>query len=108
MKVKIKRGAVVVIDGGTEDSPILNIIMAARDTAPTFSDDTLWITSGIDGHHGLNSLHYRNQALDLRIRNIVGDRTHEAQAWAARMRLKLGDDYDVVVETHHIHVEYDP
>lgn len=70
------------------------------------------ITSGNDGtKHMPTSKHYKNLAVDLRIRtpdsqwfdgptldNIIGD-----------MRQFLGSDYQVVLHPQsHIHLEYDP
>ena len=65
------------------------------------------ITSGNDGKHSPNSLHYKGLAADLRTK----DQTHEKiTAFAARLQMEIGDDYDVVIEEDppHIHVEYDP
>lgn len=63
------------------------------------------VTSGNDGQHMPGSLHYKGLAMDLRTR----DQTHaKITAFATRLQMEIGDDYDVVVEKDHIHVEYDP
>ena len=65
------------------------------------------VTSGNDGHHMPNSLHYKGLAMDLRTK----DQTHEKiTAFATRLQMEIGDDYDVIIEDNppHIHVEYDP
>lgn len=64
------------------------------------------ITSAVDGTHMANSKHYSGDALDWRIwesdiRGITNDIVDE-------MRYYLGSDYDVILESSHIHVEYDP
>jgi len=70
------------------------------------------ITSGNDGRHSQNSLHFSDQAIDLRTNNIID--TLSATI-AADLQARLGDDYDVIFESFpnnpsndHIHVEYDP
>ena len=65
--------------------------------------DALVITSARDGDHRPGSMHYQGDAIDLRSRNLP-------DAFSARDRLQtlLGDEYDVVLEADHIHVEYDP
>ena len=63
------------------------------------------ITTARDGEHSRTSLHYRGRALDLRTRDLT-----ESQKTLYRDSLAeaLGDDWDVVLETTHIHVEFDP
>lgn len=63
------------------------------------------ITSANDGKHKENSLHYKNLALDIRTRHLEKD---EIQIVLNYLRTKLGGDYDVILESDHIHVEYDP
>ena len=62
------------------------------------------ITSANDGSHKDGSLHYQGQALDLRTWNVGGRETQVH----AELKKALGDDYDVVLEKDHIHVEFDP
>jgi hypothetical protein len=63
------------------------------------------ITSCVDGSHSPGSKHYVGAAIDLRIWTL-----EEAKHKTAVRMLKerLTDDYDVVLEHDHIHVEYDP
>ena len=63
------------------------------------------ITSGVEGKHGPNSLHYKGQALDLGTREypeqlkvLIRDELKEA----------LGAQFDVVLEATHLHIEFDP
>ena len=63
------------------------------------------ITSASDGKHGPNSLHYKGQALDLRTRHINGQ---GLQLVVDKLKEALGSQFDVVLESDHIHVEFDP
>ena len=63
----------------------------------------LVITSCMDGRHKRASAHYTGRAVDLRI----WDLTNNKQAVDA-MQEALGIDYDVILESNHIHLEYDP
>ena len=84
------------------------IINAARATAPMLQDDAVWITSANDSEHMEGSLHFKNRAFDIRIYNITGPTETMAKGWVKNMKLILGRNYDIVLETDHIHVEYDP
>ena len=63
------------------------------------------ITSGSDGKHGPNSLHYDGKALDLRTNNLP---PQAVQSIVDRLKEALGAQFDVVLEGTHLHVEYDP
>lgn len=60
------------------------------------------VTSTYEGNHDAGSLHYANDAFD--IRNIGKGK----ESIIAGMKNELGEDYDVVNEGDHIHIEYDP
>jgi len=60
------------------------------------------ITSTYEGNHSPRSLHYANDAFDVRLPPDGVLRI------CASMRERLGKDFDVVVESDHIHIEYDP
>ncbi|MCO7225915.1 D-Ala-D-Ala carboxypeptidase family metallohydrolase [Pleionea sp. CnH1-48] len=68
-------------------------------------DKPLVITSANDGHHSKNSKHYRGDAIDIRTRHLTSE---EEQEIVTQLRHCLGRDYDVVQESNHIHIEYDP
>ena len=66
-----------------------------------YGDMELVITSTYEGNHSPGSLHYANLAIDIRkpIGNaLIRDKIAE----------HLGDDFDVISEKDHIHIEYDP
>lgn len=83
---------------------ILLAIAEAREVWREF-DAELVITSLLDGRHMKDSLHYKGLAVDLRTRHLL--KPDRATA-AARLRVALGPEYDVVLHTTHIHVEHDP
>ena len=64
--------------------------------------EELVITSTYEGTHGEGSLHYCNDAIDLKGPKVYLGPTKED------LKVTLGKDYDVVLERDHIHVEYDP
>lgn len=63
------------------------------------------ITSGREGSHAPRSLHYRGLAVDLRTRGFPLIKVREL---SLELRSALGPSYDVVMESDHLHVEYDP
>ena len=65
----------------------------------------LVITSGTEGTHSKNSLHYRGLALDLRTRYFTEDEKHRVYLDLQR---HLDYKYRVFKEPTHIHVEYRP
>ena len=69
------------------------------------------VTSAVDGKHRNNSRHYIGLAVDIRTRD--DDKCEQwsqeiKQQIAKVLRQNLGSNYDVVVESTHIHIEYDP
>lgn len=64
------------------------------------------VTSLLDGKHSMTSLHYCGNAVDLRIRTFPSRSV--AIAVVDDLKSCLGDDYDVVLESDHIHIEYQP
>lgn len=65
----------------------------------------LTVTSGLDSTHSAESLHYAGLAEDYRTRDVAAS---DLQTMVAEARAILGRDYDVVLESDHLHVEYDP
>ena len=63
------------------------------------------ITSGDDGTHGADSLHPYGLALDFRNRDLT---MSEKESMREQIAKRLGPDFDVVLESTHLHVEYDP
>jgi hypothetical protein len=66
----------------------------------------VWVTSGNDSKHMKNSLHFEDLAMDYR--TLIIGHAPMRQVLARLITFMLGDDYDVVLEVDHLHVEYDP
>lgn len=64
------------------------------------------ITSGLEGEHKIGSLHPRGKAIDWR--RWQADAIGVTTAIVAAMRQELGPRYDVLLESTHIHTEFDP
>lgn len=103
------------IKPGTLHAAIHPSILHALDIA-----DYLWrdiakreatVTSLHDSEHSANSLHYgrpgdiRCRAVDLRINDVPAA---TAERLVENLKLMLGDAFDVILESDHIHIEYDP
>lgn len=70
------------------------------------------ITAGRDGRHRRGSLHYQNQAIDIRGNNLTPEQRSTLRDGLSQT---LGDDYDAIFETFpdapqrdHMHIEYQP
>lgn len=62
------------------------------------------ITSAVDGIHSKGSLHYTGQAVDLRTRDS-GAKINEI---VRDIKEALAENYDVVLEKDHLHLEFQP
>mgnify|MGYP001571675376 CR=1 FL=1 len=65
---------------------------------------TCVITALTDGKHMEGSLHYTGQAADTRTRDIS---PAVVQLIVKNTKEALGQDYDVVIEGDHVHLEWD-
>lgn len=65
------------------------------------------LTHGNDGEHMVGSLHYKNRAIDVDWAPWDGPPSEIDEVREA-VKLILGDDYDVVAEATHLHIEHDP
>jgi len=63
-----------------------------------------WITSLNDKTHAPGSLHFKGRAFDCRTKNVDADILVSLHAAIAAC---LGPQFDVVLESDHIHVEYE-
>ena len=63
------------------------------------------VTSGKDGVHKKGSLHYQGKAADLRTRYFVSS---TLQSVVFDLKTYLTNEFDVVLEKDHIHLEFDP
>lgn len=81
------------------------IVIAHRVFVRFLGEDVMTVTSITDGTHSPNSLHYGGLAVDIRTRDLSNE---QKSTLVAEMKKALGTDYDVVLESTHLHVEYDP
>jgi hypothetical protein len=63
------------------------------------------VTSCVEGQHSRGSIHYVGMAFDLRISHL---RPESVPIIVAKIKEQLGGDFDVVLESDHIHCEYEP
>jgi len=75
--------------------PIVEAVLAS------FGEEIV-ITETYGGNHGAGSLHYGDDAYD--VRHPAKDKV----SIVTMIKEKLGPDFDVVNEIDHIHIEYDP
>jgi hypothetical protein len=83
---------------------IIPAIMAAEKAYAEYGADCI-ITSCTGGKHSHKSLHYKGYAVDFRTMNV---NPSVAESVAMRLKNALGNNYDVVLEKDHLHIEYDP
>ena len=100
MRWRIKNSSVNVLDLNAEITDAIDIVASIYN----HNNAELVITSGKDGIHGKNSLHYIGDAIDIRIWNIKVNLENLTKV----ISKALGDGFDVVLEKDHIHIEYDP
>jgi hypothetical protein len=98
MIVSIKPGVRV---RGLSNEILLAIMIAESIYRET--EGTMVITSLTDGQHKAGSLHHTGEAVDLRLPLPV-----TRLQVISRLKTALGAEYDVVLESDHIHIEYDP
>jgi len=100
------------VDAGGLRPEVLLAIQEARELW-SIKGQQLVITSLRDGKHSPKSLHYRGLAVDFRlpVRNGIYNEAAEREDnydFVTALRGRLGQQYDVVMEPDHIHVEFDP
>jgi len=85
--------------------PELILAIMVADGVYTSLGQELVITSLLDGTHSNTSLHYSGCGLDLRTRYFSGSEAKKARDDIAG---RLTSDYDVLLESNHIHIEFQP
>lgn len=86
-------------------TPANLIIAAAAANSAEELKTTVWITSGTDGKHKDGSFHYKGEALDFRTSSMDAEMLKK---FMAKMQLRLGADYQLILESDHLHIEHDP
>lgn len=87
------------------DIRILLAIQLAYSVYDRYGFDCI-VTSISDGVHSAGSLHYTGHAVDLRIKHLPSRAI--AEIIYEDISAHLTKDYDCVLESDHIHIEYDP
>ncbi len=83
--------------------PEINLaIQVAHEIYQMYGCD-LVITSVVDGQHMQGSLHPKGFAVDLRLPDMYGTMPVVMDLTDA-----LGDQFDIIAEVDHIHIEFDP
>lgn len=99
--MKLKKGVDIT---GLQPELVLGLIIAEC-VYRTVANVDLMVTAVKDGKHMTGSLHYKGLAADLRSKDVP-----EAvlPALVSTLQSSLGDQFDVVFEANHIHIEFDP
>lgn len=98
--MKIKSGVKV---NGMNTEILLATIIA--DDIYSKHNQELVITEITGGKHGRGSKHYIGNAVDIRTNYFTKS---EAESVAKDLSEALSEQYDVVLEVDHIHIEFDP
>lgn len=99
--MKIKEGVKLA---GLRTEMVLALVIAAQ-VYHDIADTEMVVTEATGGVHGRGSLHYTGQAADLRTNTMSKELAAKV---VLAIREKLGENYDVVLEADHIHVEFQP
>lgn len=98
--MKLKEG---VIPQGLTPEILLGIIIA-NDVFKFFGHESV-ITSLLDSKHSHTSLHYCGNAVDFRVKHVARDKW---ELVTEKIKERMTPDYDVILESDHIHIEYQP
>jgi hypothetical protein len=80
-------------------------IYVADEVYKNVTNKEVTVTSCNDSLHSRTSLHYTGYAVDLRINDVAEDLWETLRTEIAK---RLTDEYDVLLESNHIHIEYQP
>lgn len=111
--MKFKKGVLLERNGKTVTRKCVEGMMrvAVLLDEMGIQDNRACITSVMDGRHMEGSKHYEGNAFDLRTwADSYGTQLSRSEKayLAHRLEEVLGCDWDVVIESTHIHCEYDP
>jgi len=95
------KSCVVVHPDSFRSLAVIKMLWVAHVAAPEKYDIT--VTSAWDGIHMEGSKHYIGKAFDLRTRDFP---EKGVDKWAGRIRRYLGEDYYVLLEPTHLHMQY--
>jgi hypothetical protein len=101
MSIKTKSGVKI---NGLKPEMVMGLVIAEGYFSSAGVPDMV-VTSAVDGVHGFGSLHYVGYAVDLR---IWGIESGFLPKFVEGLSSDLGEEFDVVLESDHIHVEFQP
>jgi hypothetical protein len=84
---------------------ITHAMNVADALSKSISGKEMIVTAVFDGMHMDGSKHYSGDAFDVRKWNYTME---QLSSFISNLRDNLGTDYDIVIESTHIHIEYDP
>ena len=99
MRIQIKKGVRI----RAMAPAVVLAIQVAAGVYHEYGLETMVVTSICEGHHKRGSAHYTGNAFDLRIWGMG-----KPEQVTRDIGEDLGDEFDVILEKDHIHVEYDP
>ena len=100
--IKIKPNACILIRG-VRPEIVFALVVAEKIYASIGVD--LVITSVCDGKHSWGSLHFQGAAVDIRTNNVPESKQQFVRDLISEA---LDEEFDVVLESDHIHVEFQP
>lgn len=111
--MKFKDGVftrVTVVKNGVEttlepSAEIKKAMQVADIVSREITGKQVTVTSVLDGKHKPGSRHYSGNAFDLRTFIYSKD---QVKKLVQELKKQLGTDYDIVDETDHLHIEFDP
>jgi hypothetical protein len=83
--------------------PEMLVALMVAESVYNERQNELVITSVVDGKHSPTSLHYVGYGMDLRTRGLVSP-----ESVAGDIKESLTDEFDVIFEGDHIHIEFQP
>jgi len=102
--LKIKQGRRGAKVNGIRGEIILAAVVASQVFAKHGLDCI--ITEATGSKHGYASIHYLGLAIDLRTSHIKTQA--KLNSIMADLKSSLNEQYDIVLESNHIHIEYQP
>jgi len=100
--LRLKKGVRLL---GLQPQTVFGIMVAHSCYSAVNKDGECFITSGTEGRHSRGSRHYVGLAFDLRMRRLTKE---QKKILHGMIKEALTNQFDVVLEKTHIHVEYDP
>lgn len=104
--MKIKEGVKL---SGLRPEMTVALLAVGRIWSNLGASNNAVITSALDGKHSRASLHYVGFAIDVRLPNYYYGYNEEDNDRAVKaLKSSLGDQFDVILEETHIHIEFQP